>query len=87
MLDVRDCIEPAIKKSGMKKISVAEQAGLSQQQMSDIIGKRRRLDSNELVSICNVLHITPNEMLGLGVVHGTEPELAGYEPRLPEGGE
>ena len=80
MLDVRDCIEPAIEKSGMKKIFVAEQAGLSQQQMSDIIGKRRRLDSNELMRICNVLHITPNEMLGLGVIHEEKP-------RLPEGGE
>ena len=66
MSDVRDCIDPAIKKSGIKKFIVAERAGLTQQQLCDIIGKRRKLDSNELMSICEAIGMTPNELVGYG---------------------
>jgi len=62
--DVRDCLEPAIKSSGMKKLVVAERAGLTQQQLCDIVGKRRKLDSNELMSICEAIGMTPNELVG-----------------------
>lgn len=67
MLDVRDCIAIAIEKSGMKKKVVAQKAGITDQQMSDIIAKRRRLDANEFVNICNAIHMNPNGVLILGV--------------------
>lgn len=66
MLDIRDCLEPAIKSSGMKKLVVAERAGLTQQQLCDVIAKRRKLDSNELMSICDAIKMTPNELVGYG---------------------
>lgn len=65
MIDIRDYIEPAIAKSGMKKNAIADRAGLSAQQLSDIIAKRRRLDANEFVNICKSMNITPNDVLTL----------------------
>ncbi len=67
MFDIRDCIKPAIEKSGMKQIAVAERSGLSQQQLCDVIAKRRRLDANELLAICRNIGISPNDMLALGM--------------------
>lgn len=69
MIDIRDYIEPAIIKSGMKKNVVADRAGLSAQQLSDIIAKRRRLDANEFVNICESMHITPNDVVTLMISH------------------
>lgn len=65
MIDIRDYIEPAIDKSGMKKNAVADRVGLSAQQLSDIIAKRRRLDANEFVNICKSINMTPNDVLTL----------------------
>ena len=67
MSDVRDYLDPAIKKSGIKKYIVAERAGLTQQQLCDIIAKRRKLDSNELMSICEAIGMSPNELVGYGI--------------------
>lgn len=66
-MDVRKCIGPAIEKAGLKKVFVAESAGLTSQQLSYIIAGRRKLDSNELVNICAILRMTPNELLGFGM--------------------
>ena len=72
MVDVRDYIEPAIQKSGMKKKVVARKAGITDQQLSDIMAKRRRLDANEFVNICFAIHMNPNDVLVLGI----EPDSA-----------
>lgn len=66
MKDVRDCLDPAIKKSGMKKNVIAERAGLTKQKLCDIIAKRRNLDSNEMMRICDAMGISPNELVGYG---------------------
>ena len=67
MVDVRDYIEPSIQRSGMKKKAVASKAGITDQQLSDIIAKRRRLDANEFVNICFAIHMKPNDVLVLGI--------------------
>ena len=66
MKDVRDCLDPAIEKSGMKKNVIAERAGLTKQKLCDIIAKRRNLDSNEMMRICDAMGISPNELVGYG---------------------
>lgn len=67
MIDVRDCLKPAIEDTGFKQVAVAEKANLSVQQLSDIVNKRRRLDANEMISICNAIGITPDELLTYGI--------------------
>lgn len=62
-MDVRDYIKPAIEKSGLKQFVVAERMGLTPQQLTDIIGKRRRFEANELVTFCQVVDIAPNELI------------------------
>lgn len=62
MLDARDGIKWAIRKSGLKQMAVAERVNLSSRQLSDIISKRKKLDANLLFEICEVTGTTPNEI-------------------------
>lgn len=61
--DVRDCVASEIKNRGFKQAAIADKAGLTNQQLSDIVNKRRRLDANEMVSLCRAMGITPNDLL------------------------
>lgn len=60
--DARDGVRKAIRRSGMKQVVVAERSGLTEQQLCDIVNKRRRLDANELIAICSVIGVTPNDL-------------------------
>lgn len=60
MRDVRDGIADEIQKRGFKQSAIAEKAGLTEQQLSDIICKRRKLDANEMFSLCKAMGIMPN---------------------------
>ena len=62
MRDARDGIAEEIERKGLKQGVVAHKAGLTAQQMSDIINKRRRMDANEMFRLCLVLDITPNDL-------------------------
>ena len=66
MDDVRDALAAVVKRSGRTQTNVAEQAGLTSQQFTDIIKKRRRLDANEMFRLCEVLNLTPNDLFGIG---------------------
>lgn len=63
MLDVRDSLDVMIRQSGMKKVVIAERAGMTAQQLTDITQKRRKLEANEMINICKVLGRTPNDLL------------------------
>lgn len=67
MIDLRECIKPAINASGYKCMYVAQQVGMTDQQLSDVMNKRRGLEVNEMMKICEVLDISPNELMGYGV--------------------
>lgn len=62
-MDVRECLRPAIDEKGYRYAHVAKEAGLTDQQLSDIMNKRRRLEANEFVEICNAIGMTPDEVL------------------------
>ncbi|MCI9597883.1 MAG: helix-turn-helix transcriptional regulator [Firmicutes bacterium] len=64
--DVRECLKPAIRDSKFKQSAVAAACGFTTQQLSDIINGRRRLDANELIKICRVINITPDQLLAYG---------------------
>lgn len=60
MRDARDGIADEIQKRGFKQAAIAEKAGLTEQQLSDIICKRRKLDANEMFALCKAMGIMPN---------------------------
>lgn len=62
MTDVRDGLRVCIERSGFKQLAIAERVGMTDQQICDIVNKRRRLDANELFNICRVIGATPNEV-------------------------
>lgn len=66
-MDVRECLRPAIDKKGLKCSFVASQTGLTDQQLSDIMNKRRRLEANEFVEICRTIQMSPDEVIRCGV--------------------
>lgn len=62
MVDARDSIAFEIKDRGFKQSVVARKAGLTEQQLSDIINKRRKMDANEMFSICEAIGVLPNDL-------------------------
>ena len=60
--DVRDLVAREIRTRGFKQSAIAYMSGLTKQQLCDIINKRRRLDANEMVSLCRAMGITPNDL-------------------------
>jgi len=60
VIDVRDSLADEIQKRGFKQTVIAEKAGLTKQQLSDIISKRRKLDANEMFALCKAMGIMPN---------------------------
>ncbi len=66
-MDVRECLKNAIEDLGYKQVSVAEKIGMSEQQISDIVNKRRKLDANEMIDLCNAMNITPDKLLMYGI--------------------
>lgn len=68
-MDIRDGIKPSILKSPYRQSAIAEAIGLNDQQLSDIIGKRRKLDANEMLEFCKFIGITPNELQEIAKAH------------------
>lgn len=62
MLDVRDVLATELKKRCFMQAAVAKKANLTEQQLCDIIKKRRKLDANEMFRICSVIGVSPNEL-------------------------
>lgn len=60
MRDARDGIASEIRRRGFKQAAIASMAGLTEQQLSDIVNKRRKLDANEMFNLCLAMDIEPN---------------------------
>lgn len=60
MRDARDGIADIIKIRGFKQGAIAGMAGLTEQQLSDIVNKRRKMDANEMFSLCQAMNIMPD---------------------------
>lgn len=60
MKDARDGLAAELKRRGFKQAAIANMAGLTEQQLSDIVNKRRRMDANEMFSLCLAMGIEPN---------------------------
>lgn len=60
MRDARDGIAEEIRMRGFKQAAIAKKAGMTEQQLSDIIKKRRKMDANEMFKLCAAMGILPN---------------------------
>lgn len=62
MIDVRDALALELKNRCFMQAAVAKKAGLTKQQLSDVVKKRRRLEANEMFRICLAINITPDRL-------------------------
>ncbi len=62
MRDVRDVLAETIEERFIKQALLADKAGLTKQQLLDIICKRRKLDANEMFALCKAMRVTPNDL-------------------------
>lgn len=56
-------VKRLIQDKGLKQKYIAEQAGLTEQQLSDILNGRKRLQVEYIMPICSAIGISPNELL------------------------
>lgn len=61
-MDVRDALAKEIKDKCFKQSALACKVGLTEQQLSDIVNKRRKMDANEMFKLCRAMGITPNDL-------------------------
>lgn len=60
MRDARDGIALYIQDRGFKQAAIAAKAGLTNQQLCDILKKRRKMDANEMFMLCEAMDISPD---------------------------
>lgn len=63
MCDVRENLKAIITNSGYKQTVIAQKAQLTPAKLSGILNKSRKLDANEMFALCEVLEITPEQLL------------------------
>lgn len=51
-----------IKSKGLKQCAVAEKAGFTENQFSQILNGKRSVSADELEIICNAMEATPNDI-------------------------
>lgn len=57
--------EAIIKNKGLKKKSVAEKAGYSKQQFSNLLNGRKTFKEADILRIATALEVTPNDLFGI----------------------
>lgn len=56
-------------KNGLSQKEFSEQTGISQSTISDWKRKKTNPSADKILKICEVLHVTPNELLAEETVH------------------
>ena len=62
MRDVRLVIGEKIKDKGFSQAAIARKAGMTPQQLCDVVNLRRRLDANEMLDICDAMGIPYSDL-------------------------
>jgi DNA-binding Xre family transcriptional regulator len=58
-------IKIIISNKGLKKKSVADKAGYTKQQFSDLLNGRKTIKSDDVLRIAIALEVTPNDLFGI----------------------
>ena len=53
-----------IQERGYKQVFIARQMNISERKLSDILNNRKVIDIDIVLSLCNVLHVSPDELFG-----------------------
>lgn len=61
-MKVCDRLNAYMKAKGLKQKTIAEKAGFTENQFSQIINDKRSISADELEIICNAIGTTPNEI-------------------------
>ena len=59
-------IRSIIDRKGLKHKAVAEKAGYSIQQFSNMLSGRKVIECTDIWRIANALEVTPNDLFGIG---------------------
>lgn len=54
-----------IFEKGLKQRSVAEKMGISEQQLSAMLNRRKVIKDTDVMAFANALSVTPNELFGI----------------------
>lgn len=65
-MSIIDNVRIAALKSGYKHHVIASKMGLTVQQFSDLINGRKVFRAEHLQKFCEVVKVSPNEILGYG---------------------
>lgn len=65
MNNVAEYTRKIMNDKGLKQKSVAEKAGYSQQQFSNLLTGRKFFGANDVLRIAMALKVTPNELFGI----------------------
>lgn len=68
---VGDKINEIIKAKHLKQSAVGQAAGYDIRRFNDLIHGRRRITADDIIPICKVLDITPNELFEYGNTENT----------------
>lgn len=63
MPTVLENLKRIIRDRGLKKKYVAEKAGYTQQQFSELINGKRVIRDADICKLCDALEVTPNDLL------------------------
>lgn len=53
-----------VKKTGVKHYILAEKCGYTPREFSLFINGKKKINEDDIVIFCNLLNITPNDLLG-----------------------
>ncbi len=57
-------IKEIIAGKGLKQNYIAEKMNISNKSLCDILHKRKKLNTDLIISLCKVLGVTPNDIYG-----------------------
>jgi transcriptional regulator with XRE-family HTH domain len=62
MSDLRKRLSLYVSEKGFKQVKIAQKAGLTAHQFSDILREKRKMDADEFMLICAALDVNPTEI-------------------------
>jgi len=64
MYIVAENVRKILDTRGLKQKAVAEKAGYTEQQFSNLLCGRKRIETEDIMRLCQALNVLPNELYG-----------------------
>lgn len=62
---VANNIRKILDNRGLKQKAIAEKAGYSEKQFSNLLCERKKMNPEDILKIAKVLEVTPNDLYGI----------------------